>query len=306
LKDEEAKMDYGSVLKKSWEITWKNKGLWLLGILSGCSSGAGNPSQGLRWTTSGQDNPQLQRTLERVPTETWTVIFACLAVFFLVFLIVVVVLSILGQAGLIAGVSKADETGSVTLREAWKTGLPHFWRLLGLSLFLLALVLVIALGVGFLAVISFGLIALCILPLLCLLIPLGILITGYLSLVQNGIVLEKQGVFEALGKGWALLRANLGPVVLMAVILWVIGLVAGLLMSLPLLVTTIPLLAVALSRPEPGLLDFAPLLGCFVLYLPVLLVLGGILKTYVSGAWTLTYRRLTGAGLAAVVVPPAA
>jgi hypothetical protein len=40
-----------------------------------------------------------------------------------------------------------------------------------------------------------------------------------------------------------------------------------------------------------------------VVYLPVLIVLGGVLKTYLSSVWTLTYRRLTGAGLAEVVVP---
>ena len=50
-------MDYGSVLKKGWEITWKNKGLWILGILSGCTSGAGNPTQGFNYTTSSQEYP---------------------------------------------------------------------------------------------------------------------------------------------------------------------------------------------------------------------------------------------------------
>jgi len=41
-----------------------------------------------------------------------------------------------------------------------------------------------------------------------------------------------------------------------------------------------------------------------VLYLPVMIIVGGILKTYVSGVWTLTYRRLSGSGLAAIAVPP--
>ena len=36
-------MDYGEVLRKTWDISWRNKGLWLLGILAGCSaSGRGN------------------------------------------------------------------------------------------------------------------------------------------------------------------------------------------------------------------------------------------------------------------------
>jgi hypothetical protein len=302
MKEEEI-MDYGSVLKKGWDITWKNKGLWLLGILSGCSSGAGNPSQGVRWTTSGQEYPGLERTFASIPEETWILIFIGLAVFTLLFIAVVIVLSILGQAGLIAGVAKADDTGSVKLSEAWKGGLPHFWRLLGLTLLLVAVVLVIALGVGLLAVVTLGVGMLCLLPLICLAIPLGLVVSGYLSLVQNGIVLDRQGVFEALGRGWNLLKANFWPVVLVAVILWVVGLVAGLLMSAPLLIAGLPLLAVALSQPDQDLAAFLPLIGCFVLYLPVLIILGGVLKTYVSSVWTLTYRRLTGAAAAAVAVP---
>ena len=31
-------MDIGSVLTRAWNITWKYKVLWLLGILAGCSA----------------------------------------------------------------------------------------------------------------------------------------------------------------------------------------------------------------------------------------------------------------------------
>ena len=296
-------MDYGSVLKKGWEITWKNKGLWILGILSGCTSGAGNPGQTFSYQTSGQEYPGLERSLAGVPQEMWILIFGGLAIFALLFFVVVVVLSILGQAGLIAGVAQADETGSVKLSEAWRLGLPHFWRLLGLALILLVAVLLIAMVVGFLTVITFGLAILCLIPLICIGIPLSILLSGYLSMVQNGIVLGKQGVFEALGKGWAILRGNFWPVALMALILFIIGMLGGLILALPLLIASLPLLAVAASQADQGLTAFLPLVGCFLLYLPVLIVVGGILKTYVSSVWTLTYRRLTGASLAAVAVP---
>ena len=296
-------MDYGSVLKKGWEITWKNKGLWILGILSGCTSGAGNPTQGFNYTTSSQEYPGLERTLAGVPEEMWILIFGVLAVVGLLFLVAVVVLSILGQAGLIAGVAQADETGSVKLSEAWKLGLPHFWRLLGLAVVLLVVVLLVALVIGFLTVATLGLAALCLIPLLCILIPLSIIVSGYLSLVQNGIVLGKQGVFEAMGKGWAMLRAHFWPITLMALILFVIGALAGFILSLPLLLASLPLLAVAFAQSDQGLAAFLPFLGCFVLYLPVMIIVGGILKTYISGVWTLTYRRLSGSGLAAIAVP---
>src|SRR3970282_332868 len=139
-------MDYGSGLKKGWGISWKNKGLWILGILSGCTSGAGNPTQGFNYTTSSQEYPGLERTLAGVPDEMWILILGVLAVVGLLFLVAVVVLSIFGQAGLIAGVAQADETGSVKLKEAWKLGLPHFWRLLGLAVVLLVVVLLAGLG----------------------------------------------------------------------------------------------------------------------------------------------------------------
>jgi len=194
--------------------------------------------------------------------------------------------------------------GSVKLGQAWKLGLPHFWRLLGLAVVLIAVVLLVALAVGLLTVVTLGLAALCLIPLVCVLIPLSVILSGYLSLVQNGIVLGKQGVFEAMGKGWAMLRAHFWPITLMAVILFVIGAVAGLILSAPLLLASLPLLAVAASQPDRGLTAFLPLIGCFVLYLPVMIIVGGILKTYVSGVWTLTYRRLSGSGLAAIAVPP--
>jgi hypothetical protein len=296
-------MDYGNVLKKGWEITWKNKGLWILGILSGCTSGAGNPSQSFSYQTSGQEYPGLERAFSSIPQETWILIAVGIVIVAFLFAAIAIILSILGQAGLIAGVAKADETGSVRLSEAWKGGLPHFWRLLGLALLLVAIVLVIALVVGIMVVVTFGLGMLCLLPLLCVAIPLALVLSGYLSLVQNGIVLGRQGVFEALGRSWGLLKANLWPVVLLAVILWVVGLVAGLVISLPLLVAALPLLAVAFSQPDPELTAFLPTIACFVLYLPVLIVLGGVLKTYVSAVWTLTYRRLTGASVASIAVP---
>jgi hypothetical protein len=35
---------------------------------------------------------------------------------------------------------------------------------------------------------------------------------------------------------------------------------------------------------------------CILAYLPVILVLGGILEAYIKTAWTLTYLQLTGVG----------
>jgi hypothetical protein len=68
-------MDYGWVLKRAWEITWKFKGLWVLGILASCSSGGGGGgggggSSGSGYQFSGESDPrivQFQRWIESIP-----------------------------------------------------------------------------------------------------------------------------------------------------------------------------------------------------------------------------------------------
>ncbi len=294
-------MDYGDLLRRAWNITWKNKGLWILGILAGCTGNSGNPSQGASYQGSGQEFPGFQRTLEGIPPETLTLIVAALVLIGLVLAAVFIVLGTLGQAGLIAGFSHAEEQGSVTLSKAWSLGLTHFWRLLGVSLVAAAGVFLVALVVGGLAVLgtvaTLGLGLLCLIPLLCLLIPAALLLGVYLKLVQNGVVVENLGVLDAFRRAWQLGRANLGPVVVVGLILILVSGIAGLIMAAPLLVLAVPaMVLLASGQPPQGTLVVG--LVCGAIYLPVLLVASGILQTFVSGSWTLTYRRMAGIGTA--------
>jgi len=295
-------MDYGGILSRAWQITWKNKGLWLLGILSGCTGGGGSGGNTSGYQYSAGQAPELDRFLAGIPDETLTLIVVGLALAALALFVVFFVLGVMAQAGLIAGVAQADETGSVKLGEAWRLGQPHFWRMLGMYALIIVAVLIVAAIVGVFMVVTLGLGALCLVPLVCLAIPLAIVISAYLPMVQNGIVLERQRVFEAFGRAWSLLRSNFWPLILMAVLLFVIALVAGIAIAAPILIAALPMVAVAMSQ-EPGLTAWLPLIACVVLYLPVALVLNGILTTFVSGTWTLTFRRLTSAGMPAVSVP---
>jgi hypothetical protein len=108
------------------------------------------------------------------------------------------------------------------------------------------------------------------------------------------------GVMPALSQGWEIFRKNLGPIILMAIILGVLGIVVGIIIALPVFLIVFPA-AFALGNGQ----NSTPLyLGviCFCLYLPVLILLNGILIAYTESAWTLTYMRLTrkpdaGAGM---------
>jgi hypothetical protein len=110
---------------------------------------------------------------------------------------------------------------------------------------------------------------------------------------ERAVVLEDLGLMPALARGWEIFRANLGPIILMAIILGILGLVVGLIVALPVFIIAFPAaIAYAAGNAE----NATPLVFgavCFCLYLPILLLLNGILVAYVESAWTLTYMRLT-------------
>ena len=292
-------MDIGEVLRRAWEITWKNKGLWILGILAACTGGGGGGGgsssyQQSSYQFSGDEWPGLQRFFGNIPEETLVLAAVALALVALLLVVVLFVLGILGQAGLIAGFARADETGTVTLAEAWRLGLPHFWRLLGALAIVLVVGVVLALLVGIplilLSVVTCGLALLC-------LIPLAMVANVYITFVQNSIVVEKLPVLTSFRRAWDVLRANLGMVVVVGLILVIGGFIVGLLIAAPLIAIALPAMLAFSVGGEQGIRTGTIVaLACGLGYLPGMILLNGILQTYVSGTWTLTYRRLIAKG----------
>jgi hypothetical protein len=91
----------------------------------------------------------------------------------------------------------------------------------------------------------------------------------------------------------------------MALILFALTFVAGLIIALPILLIFVPALFTYLTGNQQ---DFTPLLiagAISLLYLPVLIFLRGVLATYKGSAWTLTYLRLTSPASAQILPPPA-
>ena len=299
-------MDYADVLKRAWGITWKNKGLWILGILAACTGGGGGGGgsgsyQSSGYQFSGDEWPGLQRFFENIPQETLTLVAIAAAVLAILLGMTFFVLGILGQAGLIAGVSRADEVGSVTLAEAWRLGRPHFWRLLGAGLLVVLTAILLGLVVGIpLALftgLTLGLGLICILPLVCLAIPVALLANVYITFVQNSIVLEGTPVMPSFRRAWEVFRTNIGTAIVMGLILLVGGFIAGLIIAAPLIAVALPaLLAFSLGGEQGVQTGTLVAVACGLVYLPVMVLLNGILQTFVSGSWTLTYRRLIAKG----------
>ena len=295
--------NFGEILSRAWQIIWKHKVLWIFGVFAGCSRGGGGGTGGGGGGTGvepGTPNPfpELQRTFEQlgqwINDNPWIV-----AVFVLVFLVLFVIgifLGTIGRIGLIRGTYHAEQGAErLVFGEMFSESMPYFWRVLGLSLLiiltLLIVFMILFIPLGLFAALTAGIGLICLLPLVCLLIPLAWAVTVVIEQANVAIVLEDLGIGAGLRRGWEVVRANIGTMILMALILFIGSAVVGITLAIPLIVAVFPLLIGSVAGVErTPLLIFGI---CCAVYLPILLILNGIMTAYIQCAWTLTYMRLT-------------
>ncbi len=304
--------NFGEVLTRAWQIIWKHKVLWIFGILASCGRGGGGNSGGGNSgydVSSGQQPdlpPEALRWLQTIE-ENLTTILVVMVALVCVFWIVTIFLSTIGKTGLIRGTAQVDGGAeSLVFGELFSGSVPYFWRMFGLSLILGLPVFLIAMAIA--VVFVGGLIAsggnesgtlavLSLIPVMigcfCLLFPIMLVLGVIFRQAENAVVLEDMGVIPAITRGWEVFKANLGPVILMAIILGVIGFVSGFVIAIPFFIIVFPAM---LAYFAGGGDSNAPLIlmgVCTCLFIPVALALQGIIVSYTESAWTLTYLRLT-------------
>src|SRR5215216_979957 len=306
--------NFGEVLSRAWQIIWKHKVLWIFGILASCSQGggrfnSGSNSGGNGGAGNGPTNlpPQLERFFEMIAQNATAFIAIAVAILCILW-IVGIFLGTIGRIGLIRGVWQV-ETGieNLIFGQLFSESTPYFWRIFGLSL-IVGLPILILVGALVAALIVFGISMsqgndasvfgfVGVLPLfigcICLLIPVGFVISMIVRQAERVIALEGSPVLPSISRGWDIFRANLGPILVMAIILAVIGFAVGLIIAIPVLIVVVPA-AIAFAAGNAD--NWNPLIFagiCLCLYIPVSLLLNGILISYTESAWTLTYMRLT-------------
>ncbi len=317
-------MDFGEVLRRAWKIVWKFKVLWIFGIFAGCTRGGASFNGGGSSWTSGPSSstpgvPQLPPGFEN-NLQNFLRFFAnpgVIAAFVSVICIVVlltVFLGIVGRIGLIKGAAEADAGAEhLSFAELWRGGLHFFWRFLGLSLLIGSPILLIylALAAGGLLIFLMYMSGsqsgsapgaastmLALIPVICALVCVMLLLAIFVSFLgpqaERAIVIENEGVISGLRRGWQVLKGNLGPILIIWVIMLVITFVAGIVIAIPLLIVLIPAFVAFVaggSNPSYTPLIIAGL--CFTAYIPVALAANGIVTAYLESLWTLTFIRLT-------------
>lgn len=301
-------MDYGKILSRAWQITWRWKMLWIFGFLASLGNGGGG-SGGGGSSMDGSRGPGSFPDFD-IPAEIGAMILAliCLA---LIIALVFWVLGIISRGALIAGVHQVEDEGKTTFGSAWRVGLSRFWTIFGVGFLaaipiIITVVALIALGIAVIAgagfnfdfdaperVLPFILPALaCLLPLVCVFLLLAVVLGQIQIYAERAAILEGKGWIEAFKRGWQVLKTNLGPTIVFWLIFLVIGGIFAAIIIGGILAMALPAIALFDSN-EPGVFPIVLICGGVLIGAVVLSVVGAIVQTFTSATWTLAYRQMT-------------
>lgn len=279
-------MDYGNILKKTWQAVWGHKAILgfglamtlLLGLFSVLLLGFVFYSPWLGF--------------EQI--EQWLTGNAIVFIGFnLLFSLFSIMITALGYAGVLKGMVQAEKgAADITFLDLWIGSWPYVLRILGITLLIgfgISSLVVLPTLLGF---VTAGLGFLCVTPFLCLIMPLTLLGQLVIDLGMSAIVADELGVFAAIRSAWLVVRRNPGPVAVMVLILYLVQVGLTMIMVLPLSFVQ-GLVAYPLAQRASDLETSLRALGTVLLILlPFALLIQGALQTYVKSAWMLVYLRL--------------
>jgi hypothetical protein len=303
-------MDFGQVLRRAWQITWRWKVLWILGFLASLGSGIGSSNGGTSYQFDSSDWNRwgYHYQFDRIPSELIALMvgLGCLAILIGIALWVI---SVIARGGLIAGVQQVEETESTTFLGAWRVGRKKFWTLFGISV-LAAIPIIILVIAGIAAIMGMFVVGgvmdgrsvgvaevllsiFCGGTFCCGLAIAVIILSQIQTYAERAAILEDMGWLDAFRRGWQVLKENLGPTIIYWLIFFALGIVIIFVIMSGVFALAAPLIAI-FSSIDPGPWLAVPL--CFGGLLGILLaaVVGSIITTFTSATWTLAYREFTG------------
>ena len=314
-------MQYGALLSRAWHIIWRNKIIWLFGFLAALSSGGGGGNFNYRFGSSDFSRPgttglppELERLFTRLFSDpTFLITLAVVIILIgLVTALVLALLAALGHGAMVDMVREADEAETTSFNTGWRTGLrrmlPTFLIrfLLGLPTFVIIMAGFAVFLVSFIPLLSrsgagdsrgligggiLGTLLLCFLPALCVGLLLAIPLQVLETLSIRALVLEDRGIWGSIRRGWSILTTNLGDVVVVWLIFFLIGIGVFIVVGLPLaaiaFAAILPLALMAAASP----IFIVPLLLVGILLGLLSAAIRSVVEAYSSSVWTLAYRQ---------------
>jgi len=318
-------MDYGAILKKSWDIVWRHKILWLFGLFAGAGSAINfnyNYGSGSRSTGSTTGLPSTAQAgwlaFQRFLEQNLGVIIIAVIALFLVGLLFWII-SVAARGGLIHLANEAEAGREARAGDGWSTGF-HMWGrvfgiefLVALPALLLAFVLAGVVGVAVVAALRSGGSQEALTRALgglacggiCFVVVFGIIV-AVISVVLGMVaqvalryaVLQDQRVMDSLKQGWRDLWGRRG-VFTMALIQFGVGIAYGIAVGIVAVILVGPAVIAFIAG---GWLVGSVMIAVAIL---VLIVPSSVYSAFYHTAWTLFFRRMTGMEPTPVAAYPA-
>lgn len=325
-------MDYGKLLSRSFEITRKYRALWLFGILLALFGGSGGGNfgnlgnfgggNGSGGTGGAGDFPQLSAGFG----QAIGIIILAVACIVVIWIVLSIILRFVSRGALIGLVQELEANAATpTVRRGFSIGGGRFWQLLGIALtiniplFIVSLALLVLAALPALAAIIpminagrsadeiGGMLVGSILGSVLLLCCVGILLwvvalilRPFYEFFVRECVIQKRGVFDSIREGYRIVRANLGNVAVLYILIIGIGIGYAILMF----VIGLVLVGIALAAGVAAGFAGAATAGSasqaivpgiivgMIVGIPMLLILlfiSGLYQTFESTLWTEGY-----------------
>ncbi len=303
-------MDYGQILRRAWQITWKYKFLWVFGIAIALCRGQGGGGGNFNFSNNfsnfsnrggmGGDTPIPPEVLRQFEQFINSPAFVGLIIGLIVLILILTLLSIavgaFARGALVRSVNRLEKGETMDFSGAWQEGKasfrPLFWFefILNLPMLLIGLSILALIFFVFYNFLQQGFFEMQRLPdevlqqflmmmpvavvgfcfLICLSVILQLLIAIFTVFGARAIALEGYGVTAAFGRAWQVFSKNLAPIILFALILFGISLVVGIVIAIPIAISVGIIVAVGIGAAVSGLW---PLLIVLIVGMTTLIVL---------------------------------
>ncbi len=325
-------MDYGYLIKRAGQITWRYKFLWIFGIIMAlCGQGSGGkPKIQMNYSSPMPFEPEsgipefpayFPEPLGQTPIAVYLVAGLLLA---LVFVAIGLVVGAICRSALIKSVARVEAGENINLAQSWNDGLAKavplglLQALLYSPLFILVVIMVVIVFTQFWP--FFGQILtspyhfdgqgpppfiediFTFLPLFfsticmfaCLFFIIKIMAVLFLTFGSRAIVLENKDIFGSFPRSWLLFRQNVGPTILLAIIMIAITIGVGIVIAIPTMIIMLPVMISTMPNvfSETGLsvMNYLLLGGVGLIVLIVFSFVNGVLQVFIEALGTLAYR----------------
>jgi hypothetical protein len=303
------RVQYWTLVTRSFVIAWRHKYLWLLALFAGEGGGgfSFNSSSPPGGNIQNGQSPDLRSAFESggswLNSHIGLVVGVAVAV--LLIWIALFVFAAVCEGATVRGAAEHDAERSFGLDWAWRAGRASMGTIIRIRLLLIALglpvgIVWIVIVVAFLTALAGGSVggavglglAAALLGLAAFVYFMYLDVLGRLS-VRAAVLEQVTSARAALGRGHRLVLTRFGRILLVWLLAVGVAIVVGIASAAAVSVIAVPLFIAGIAAASAGSAAVAiVILVSVLIFLPILLVVGGFLAAQSSTYWTLAFRRL--------------